>query len=99
MIGPRSVVSMTAKGVHNRFRLSIQGLRCPSSACRHLLPVNGEKGAGRNLGVLPATPATCEAIGAGFFLPVTILGVEEWSAKRTESQLLGFSNDERPAGQ
>jgi hypothetical protein len=26
-------------------------------------------------------------------------GVEEWSAQRTESQLLGFSSDERPAGQ
>ncbi|MBE1711498.1 MULTISPECIES: hypothetical protein [Mesorhizobium] len=31
----------------------------------------------------------------GVFLPVTIRGVEE----RTKSQLLGFSSDERPAGQ
>ena len=31
---------------------SMQALRCPSSACRHLLPVDGEKGLGRTL----ATP-------------------------------------------
>lgn len=28
-----------------------------------------------------------------------LVGVEEWSAKRMESQLLGFAYDERPAGQ
>ncbi|SJM30408.1 hypothetical protein BQ8482_140055 [Mesorhizobium delmotii] len=33
-------------------------------------------------------------------LPISpLVGVEEWSAQRTESQLLGFPNDERPAGQ
>ena len=37
-------------------------------------------------------------VAASPFLPVTIRGVEEWSAKRTKSQLLGFSNDERPQG-
>ena len=28
-----------------------------------------------------------------------LVGVEEWSAQRTESQLHGFSSDERPARQ
>ncbi|WP_129468909.1 MULTISPECIES: hypothetical protein [Mesorhizobium] len=32
-----------------------------------------------------------------FFLPV--YGGEAWSAQRIKSQLLGFSNNERPAGQ
>ncbi|MER9935219.1 hypothetical protein [Mesorhizobium sp. M0088] len=68
------------------------GLRRPSSACRHLLPVNGEKKAGRNLG---DPLAIGENGGASVLLPVTIRGVEEWSAQRTKSQLLGFSNDER----
>ena len=68
------------------------GQRRPSSACRHLLPVNGEKNAGRN----PGAPfAIGESGDDGILLPVTIRGVEEWSAQRTKSQLLGFSNDER----
>ncbi|RWC48150.1 MAG: hypothetical protein EOS56_02650 [Mesorhizobium sp.] len=33
-------------------------------------------------------------------LPIPLLvGVEDWAAKRMESQRLGFPNDERPAGQ
>jgi|UPI00047E8897 hypothetical protein len=68
------------------------GLRRPSSACRHLLPVNGEKNADRNRG---ASLSIGKASGDSVLLPVTIRGVEEWSAQRTKSQLLGFSNDER----
>ena len=43
----------------------------PSSACRHLLPVNGEKKAGRNPG---ASLAIGESGGASILLPVTIRG-------------------------
>ncbi|ESZ21328.1 hypothetical protein X737_07340 [Mesorhizobium sp. L48C026A00] len=50
------------------------GLRRPSSACRHLLPVNGEKPAGRNLGAFFATLAIGEAGDEGVLLPVTIRG-------------------------
>ena len=47
------------------------GQRRPSSACRHLLPVNGEKTAGRN----PGAPAAIgEACDEGVLLPVTIRG-------------------------
>ena len=45
--------------------------RRPSSACRHLLPVNGEKRAGRTLS---ASLAIGEAGGEVFLLPVTIRG-------------------------
>ncbi|CCV16110.1 hypothetical protein MESS4_830330 [Mesorhizobium sp. STM 4661] len=50
------------------------GQRRPSSACRHLLPVNGEKKAGRNLGAISATLVIGEAGGEGVLLPVTIRG-------------------------
>ncbi|RUU09409.1 hypothetical protein EOD10_24985, partial [Mesorhizobium sp. M7A.T.Ca.TU.009.01.3.2] len=46
-------------------------------------PLQGKDGAG---------------VAASPLLPVTIRGVEAWSAQRTKSQLLGFSNNERPAG-
>ncbi|TPL72908.1 hypothetical protein FJ954_14615 [Mesorhizobium sp. B2-3-15] len=50
------------------------GQRRPSSACRHLLPVNGEKHAGRNLGTFSAMLAHGEAGDNSVLLPVTIRG-------------------------
>jgi hypothetical protein len=47
------------------------GQRRPSSACRHLLPVNGEKKAGRSLGA-PSTIGEDER--DSLLLPVTIPG-------------------------
>ncbi len=60
------------------------GLRRPSSACRHLLPVNGEKVAGRNLG---ASLAIGEADGEGFLLPVTIRGEVPGRAMRGSADI------------
>ncbi|MER8571799.1 hypothetical protein NKH19_07785 [Mesorhizobium sp. M1338] len=61
--------------------------------------VTGRREAAGTLGALLATLMIGEIGDDGVFLPVTIRGVEERSAKRTKSQLLGFSSDERPAGQ
>jgi len=54
-----------------------------------------EKGDGRVADAYSATLEIGETVNDSVFLPVTIRGVEE----RTKSQLLGFSSDERPAGQ
>ncbi|RWN68003.1 MAG: hypothetical protein EOR99_09745 [Mesorhizobium sp.] len=50
------------------------GLRRPSSACPHLLPVNGEKNAGSNPGASFATLTISESGDDGVLLPVTIRG-------------------------
>ena len=50
------------------------GQRRPSSACRHLLPVNGEKRAGRFVGAHSATSMIGEGAGDSFLLPVSIRG-------------------------
>ncbi|RWN90949.1 MAG: hypothetical protein EOS05_24455 [Mesorhizobium sp.] len=50
------------------------GCRRPSSACRHLLPVNGEKTASRNRGALSATLEIGETADNSVLLPVTIRG-------------------------
>ena len=44
--------------------------RRPSSACRHLLPVNGEKGTVRNAAAHSVTPAIGEGIDESAPLPV-----------------------------
>jgi hypothetical protein len=43
---------------------------CPSSACRHLLPVYGEKEEGCDDEAYPATAATSEIIGESDLLPI-----------------------------
>jgi hypothetical protein len=50
------------------------GQRRPSSACRHLLPVNGEKKTDRNPGALFATLEIGETGDDSVLLPVTIRG-------------------------
>ncbi len=50
------------------------GLRCPSSPCRDLLPVERGEGTGRTADVLFATLKTGETVDDGAFLPVTIRG-------------------------
>jgi hypothetical protein len=51
------------------------GLRRPSSACRHLLPVeDGEKGLDRNAGALFAMLAIGESGDNSILLPVPIRG-------------------------
>jgi hypothetical protein len=63
------------------------GQRRPLSACRHLLPVNGEKKAGRNGGALSETLVIGEAGGAGILLPVTIRGEVPGRAMRGSADI------------
>jgi hypothetical protein len=60
------------------------GQRRPSSACRHLLPVNGEKRAGRNLG---ASLAIGENGDDSILLPVTIRGEVPGRAMRGSANI------------
>ncbi len=64
------------------------GQRRPSSACRHLLPVNGEKKAGRNLG---ASLAIGESGDDSILLPVTIRGEVPGRAMRGGADILKAS--------
>ncbi|SIT59954.1 conserved hypothetical protein [Mesorhizobium prunaredense] len=61
----------------------------PSSACRHLLPVNGEKPDGHNLGTFTATLEIGEILCEGVLLPVTIRGEVPGRAMRGGA---GFDN-------
>jgi hypothetical protein len=62
--------------------------RRPSSACRHLLPANGEKRAGRTSA---GSLAIGEARGEGFLLPVTIRGEVPGRAMRGSADICKVS--------
>ena len=63
------------------------GQRRPSSACRHLLPVNVEKPADRNLAALSATLAIGETADNNVLLPVTIRGEVPGRAMRGSTDI------------
>ncbi|TPN13070.1 hypothetical protein FKO01_41285 [Mesorhizobium sp. B2-3-3] len=61
---------------------------CPAG---HLSPYSdGEREAVRDIGASPATLEIGEIADCSFPLPVTIRGIEKWSAQRTKSQWLAF---------
>jgi hypothetical protein len=64
------------------------GLRRPSSAYRHLLPVeDGEKGLGRNVGALFTMLAIGETADDGVLLPVPIRGEVPGRAMRGSADI------------
>ena len=63
------------------------GQRRPSSACRHLLPVNGEKTAGRNGSAVSATLEIGESASDSILLPVTIRGEVPGRAMRGSTDI------------
>ena len=65
------------------------GRRRPSSACRHLLPVHGEKTAGRNLGTPSATFTIGESSDESVLLPVTMRGEVPGRAMRGGADFQG----------